>query len=151
LIIYDFTMNDSTYQGVAGSPFLATAGLSGGMSFRFWRFETGCFAGANSSTDRNYWKLRAGVNLSFRTFVPLYAGVIFQLQKFNIAGLSMSEIPAVSFGGGTNFNIKNLDIFLNLSGIPIRGVASLVMPKEVSRLRISNALVSMGMGLRYRF
>ena len=150
LIIYDFEMDDSTYQGVARSPFLATAGLSGGMSFRFWRFETGCFAGANSSSDRSYWRIRAGVNLGFRTFVPLYAGVIFHWQQFNIAGLTMTALPVISFGGGTNFNIKNLDVFFSLSGNTTQ-VASLVIPSAVGGVTTSRSLVSVGLGLRFRF
>jgi len=151
LIVYDFATEDTSYQGGGEKPFLGTAGLTGGLSLRIWRFETGFFGGLNTSSDGSYLKMRLGTNLGFRTFIPLRAGLIFHVQYFNIAGIPMTALPVISFGTGTDFNIKRFNIFLNLYGNTTQGAASLFLPGIVEGSANQKAFVAMGLGIRYKF
>ncbi|MGB3477531.1 MAG: hypothetical protein WBB67_00040 [bacterium] len=151
VVVYNFQKRDSVYQDVINTLFLGTGGATAGMDFRIWRFETGLFGGASMSSDSRYMKLRAGLNLGFRTFIPLRAGVIFHFQYFDIKGIPMSALPSISFGGGTDFTIGNFDIFVNLTGNTTQGAASFIIPGIVGGETKHSTLLSLGMGLRYRF
>ncbi len=151
VVVYDFQKRDSVYQDVINTLFLGTGGATAGMDFRIWRLETGLFGGASMSSDSRYMKLRAGLNLGFRTFIPLRAGVIFHFQYFDIKGIPMSALPSISFGGGTDFRIGNFDIFANLTGNTTQGAGSFVIPDIIGGETKYSTLLSLGMGLRYRF
>jgi len=61
-------------------------------------------------------------------------------------------LPVIAFGGGTDFHIiKNLTLFMNVSGNTTQGAAALVIPGIMGGEASTSALVSLGFGLRYRF
>jgi hypothetical protein len=151
IVVYDFEKGDSAYQNAVNTLFLGTGGATAGLGLRLWRFETGLFGGACISSDNKYLKLRAGLNLGFQTFIPLRAGIIFHFQYYDIKGIPMSALPAISFGGGTDFSLGNFDIFANLTGNTTQGAASFVIPDIIGGEKKHSTLLSLGMGLRYRF
>ena len=151
MVVYGFEKEDSSYGDDIKTLFLSSNGVTCGMNFRIGRFETGIFGGLNFSEDGTYLKTKAGINLGFRTFIPLRLGAILHFQYFNIGGLPISALPVIAFGGGTDFNIKKFNIFLNLSGNTTQGAASLVIPGIVGGEEKISTLISMGLGLRYMF
>jgi len=151
LVVYDFEKGDSVFKGEVQHLFMSSNGVTGGMSLRVWRLETGMFGGLNVSNDGSYLRIRAGINWGFRTFVPLRAGIIFHFQWFNVADIPLTALPVISFGGGTDFNIRRFNIFLNLSGNTTQGAASFIIPGIVGGEKKQSALVAMGLGLRYKF
>jgi hypothetical protein len=151
LVVYDFEKDDTTQNGSVNDLFFSANGITAGMSVRFWRLETGLFAGVNGSSDGSYLRLRAGVNLGFRTFVPLYAGAVLHFQYYDISGIPMSALPVIAFGGGTDFNINKFNIFLNLSGNTTQGAASFIIPHIIGGEKKVSVLFSMGFGIRYQF
>lgn len=151
MVVYDFEKRDSTYGGDIKTLFLSSNGITGGLAIRFWRFETGIFGGLNFSEDGTYLKIRAGINLGFKTFIPLRLGAILHFQYFNIGGLPVSALPVIAFGGGTDFNIKKMKLFLNLSGNTTQGAAALVIPGIVGGQEETSAIIALGLGLSYKF
>ncbi len=150
IVVYDFEKSDSAYSDVVNTLFLGTAGATAGLGLRLWRFETGLFGGASISSDNKYLKLRTGLNLGFQTFITLRAGIIFHFQYYDIKGIPMSALPAISFGGGTDFSLGNFDIFANLTGNTTQGAASFVIPDIIGGEREHSTLVCLGLGLRFR-
>lgn len=152
MVIYDFETEDTTRYGLGEIPFLGTAGATAGLEARIWRFQLGFFGGLSSSEDGTYTRIRTGLNLGFRAFIPLRFGLIAHFQYFNVAGIPMSALPVIAFGGGTDFHImRNLSLFINVSGNTTQGAAALVIPGIVGGEASTSALVSLGLGLRYRF
>ncbi|MCK4249955.1 hypothetical protein KAX97_00795 [candidate division WOR-3 bacterium] len=151
IVVYDFERDDKVAQDVIEDLFLGTGGITAGINFHLRRFETGLFAGINSSSDGSYLKMRAGLNVGYRTFIPLHAGVIFHFQYFDIDGIPVSALPVISFGAGTDFNIKKFNIFLNLSGNTTQGAASFIIPGIVGGEKKISVLMSLGIGLRFHF
>lgn len=150
IVVYDFEKGDSVYQNPVSTLFLGTAGATAGLGFRLWRFETGLFGGASISSDNKYLKLRTGMHLSFNTFIPVRAGVIFHFQYYDIKGIPMSALPSISFGGGTDFTLGRFDIFANLTGNTTQGAASFVIPNIIGGEKKHSTLLSVSTGLRFR-
>jgi hypothetical protein len=151
LVIYDFERDDTTYRGDLTSLFMSSNGVTGGMSLRVWRFETGIFGGLNFSSDGTYLKTKFGIDVGLRTFIPLRAGAILHFQYFNVGGLPITALPVLSLGCGTDFRIKKLNFFVNVSGNTTQGASSLVIPGIVGGEPTLSALFSLGLGVLYRF
>jgi hypothetical protein len=151
LVVYDFEKDDSVYQSTLDKPFIGSGGVTAGIDVRLWRLEAGLFGGINATSNWNYCKIRAGANIGFRTFIPLRAGVIFHLQYFDIGGVPVSALPVISFGCGTDFNIKKLNIILALTGNTTHEASPLTISGFMVSEKKRSALFALGLGMRYNF